>query len=92
METGLTVPTVATLQKMARALEVPLYQLFYEGEVPLKPDSLPKFSDLRPANEDNSGEDGVLSADLQRVLQRLNPEDRRLLLLLTSQMARKKRP
>jgi len=30
-ENGHTVPAVETLEKMARALEVPLYQLFYEG-------------------------------------------------------------
>jgi transcriptional regulator with XRE-family HTH domain len=36
VENGHTVPTIETLEKMARALEVPLYQLFYEGrEEPL---------------------------------------------------------
>lgn len=29
-----TVPAAKTLEKLARALEVPLYQLFYEGEEP----------------------------------------------------------
>jgi transcriptional regulator with XRE-family HTH domain len=32
VENGHTVPTIETLEKMARALEVPLYQLFYEGQ------------------------------------------------------------
>jgi len=33
-ENGHTVPAVETLEKFARALEVPLYTLFYEGESP----------------------------------------------------------
>lgn len=31
VENGHTVPSIETLEKMSRALEVPLYQLFYEG-------------------------------------------------------------
>ena len=34
VENGHTVPAIETLEKVARALEVPLYQLFYEGEAP----------------------------------------------------------
>ena len=34
VENGHTVPSVEALEKLARALEVPLYQLFYEGEKP----------------------------------------------------------
>jgi transcriptional regulator with XRE-family HTH domain len=40
VENGHTVPAVETLEKMARALEVPLYQLFYDGE---KPPALPNL-------------------------------------------------
>src|SRR6266446_3048241 len=36
VENGHTVPAIETLEKMARAFEVPLYQLFYEGEEPPK--------------------------------------------------------
>jgi transcriptional regulator with XRE-family HTH domain len=31
VENGHTVPSIETLEKMSRALEIPLYQLFYEG-------------------------------------------------------------
>lgn len=34
VENGHTVPDIETLEKMARALEIPLYQLFYDGEKP----------------------------------------------------------
>ena len=41
VENGHTVPAVETLEKFARALEVPLYQLFYDGEEP--PSMAPNF-------------------------------------------------
>lgn len=34
VENGHTVPAVETLEKFAHALEVPLYQLFYEADEP----------------------------------------------------------
>ena len=37
VECGHTVPSIETLEKWARALEVPLYQIFYEGENPIAP-------------------------------------------------------
>jgi transcriptional regulator with XRE-family HTH domain len=45
VENGHTVPAIETLEKMARALEVPLYQLFYDGEEPPKLPNLPKRID-----------------------------------------------
>jgi transcriptional regulator with XRE-family HTH domain len=42
VENGHTVPAIETLEKMARALEVPVYQLFYDGEEPPKLPNLPK--------------------------------------------------
>ncbi len=36
VEDAHTVPTVETLRKFARAPEVPMYQLFYDGEEPPK--------------------------------------------------------
>src|SRR5271169_938078 len=34
VENGHTIPAVETLEKFARALEVPMYQLFYDGQEP----------------------------------------------------------
>jgi len=36
VENGHTVPNVETLEKFARALEIPMYKLFYDGEEPPK--------------------------------------------------------
>src|SRR6202521_5226497 len=43
VENGHTVPAVETLEKFARALEIPMYQLFYDANEPPK---LPKLSNL----------------------------------------------
>jgi transcriptional regulator with XRE-family HTH domain len=40
VENGHTVPAIETLEKMARALEVPMYKLFYDGESLLKHQSI----------------------------------------------------
>ena len=40
VENGHTVPAIETLEKLARALEVPLYHLFYNGD---KPPQLPNL-------------------------------------------------
>jgi transcriptional regulator with XRE-family HTH domain len=37
VEHGHTVPSIETLEKMSRALEVPLYQLFREGDEVIAP-------------------------------------------------------
>jgi transcriptional regulator with XRE-family HTH domain len=41
VENGHTGPSVETLEKLARALQVPLYQLFFEGDEPHKLRRLP---------------------------------------------------
>jgi transcriptional regulator with XRE-family HTH domain len=45
VENGHTVPAIETLEKCARALEIPMYQLFYDGAEPPKPPVLPKKSE-----------------------------------------------
>ncbi len=47
VENGHTVPAIETLEKMARALEVPLYQLFYDGEEPPELPQVPKAAGSR---------------------------------------------
>jgi transcriptional regulator with XRE-family HTH domain len=59
-----TVPSVETLEKMARALEGPMYRPFYDGEAPA---SLRK---LKPPKEDEFGSKGA-EADYLSKLRRL---------------------
>jgi transcriptional regulator with XRE-family HTH domain len=68
IENGHTVPAIETLEKIARALEVPMYQLFYDGEEPPKPPHLPK---RKPSDENlwgSAGEDGRYLKKLRRLL------------------------
>ena len=55
VENGHTVPAIETLEKMARALEVPLYQLFYDGE---EPPVLPNFPKRKSSDADAWGSFG----------------------------------
>ena len=72
VENGHTVPAVETLEKFARALEIPIYQLFYEGENPPK---LPNLAKGKTANEWGSkGKDAQM---LVRVLPSFRPYEKR---------------
>jgi transcriptional regulator with XRE-family HTH domain len=42
LENGRTVPSIETLEKLARALDVPLHQLFTDDEAPVKKLRVPK--------------------------------------------------
>ena len=87
VENGHTVPAIETLEKMARALEVPLYTLFYDGDVPPKAPNLPKRVTASEAAWDASGADAQLLASFRRHLTRMDEADRKLLISLARKMA-----
>ena len=64
VENGHTVPTVETLEKMTRALEVPLYRLFYDGEAPSKLENLPKRKTADEIAWGSSGKDARFLSNL----------------------------
>jgi transcriptional regulator with XRE-family HTH domain len=83
---GHTVPAIETLEKMARAFEVPMYQLFYDGEEPPKLPNLPK----RKSDEDawgSTGKDARFLNKLRRLLGKTDEDHRKLLLHMTQKMA-----
>src|SRR5216117_1855342 len=87
VENGHTVPSIETLEKMARALEVPLYQLFYEGE---EPPQVPNLLKRKSPDENvwgSSGKDARFLGKLRRLLGKSSEEDRKLLLHMTQKMA-----
>jgi transcriptional regulator with XRE-family HTH domain len=87
VENGHTVPAIGTLERMARALEVPFYKLFYEGEVPPKGPNLPKRVTASEAAWDASGPDAQLLAKFRRHLTRMGEADRKLLISMARKMA-----
>ena len=87
VENGHTVPAIETLEKMARALEVPLYQLFYDGE---EAPELPNLPKRRTADEiawGSTGKEARFLIMFRRLLGRIDEGDRRLLLYMAQKMA-----
>src|ERR1700704_6897790 len=66
VENGHTVPAVETLEKMARALEVPMYRLFYDGEVPTGLSKMPKRKSSDEDAWDSFGKDARFLNKLRR--------------------------
>ncbi|MGA7794797.1 MAG: helix-turn-helix transcriptional regulator [Candidatus Acidiferrales bacterium] len=90
VENGHTVPAVETLEKFARALEVPMYQLLYDGE---KPPQLPNLRKKKAAAEmawGDSGKDARTLTKFRRLLGKTKKDDQLLLLSIAYKMARKK--
>jgi transcriptional regulator with XRE-family HTH domain len=76
VENGHTVPSLETLEKMARALDLELYQLFFAGK------GKPAMAVVRTDRPRNREEGNLLG-----LFRQLNAGRRRLLLGLARQMA-----
>jgi hypothetical protein len=75
---------------MARALEIPLYVLFYDGQGP--PD-VPKYLGRKGADKIEWGEsrkESLFLRKFRRALGQVNDEHRRLLLFMANKMALRK--
>jgi transcriptional regulator with XRE-family HTH domain len=88
VENGHTVPAIETLEKLARAMEIPLYQLFYDGEEPPALPNLPKRKTSDDIAWGSSRKDARLLNQLRRQLGRMDKDDRQLLLFMAQKMAR----
>jgi transcriptional regulator with XRE-family HTH domain len=88
VENGHTVPSVETLQKFARALDMPLYQLLYEGEKP--PKSL-KTQAQEIDDWASRGKGRRIFSKLQNTLQKMSESDRALLLYMAAKIVGKRR-
>jgi transcriptional regulator with XRE-family HTH domain len=87
VENGHTVPAVETIEKFARALEVPMYQLFYDGD---KPPELPNLPKRKTADEiawGSTRKDARYLAKVRRLLARTTERDRKLLLSMAQTIA-----
>jgi transcriptional regulator with XRE-family HTH domain len=84
VENGHTVPTVDTLEKYARALEIPLYRLFYDGAEPPA-----KLNVLLTQEKDwgEQGKDFQVFRKFIQLLARMQVRDRGLLVDLARRMA-----
>ena len=75
------------IEKMARALECPLYQLFYDGEEPPVLPNLPKRKSSDDIAWGTSGKEARFLNKLRRLLGKADEEDRKLILYMAQKMA-----
>jgi transcriptional regulator with XRE-family HTH domain len=87
VENGHTVPSVETLEKLARAMEVPLYQLFYDGEKPPQLPNMLKFKTGENSEWGRSGKGARILGRFRRLLKKVGEKDRELLLFMARKMA-----
>jgi transcriptional regulator with XRE-family HTH domain len=85
-ENGHSVPAIETLEKIARAMDVPLYQLFYDGEKP--PDPAPKVED---GGWGSSGRDARTLHRFRRLMSRMDQSDLNLLLFMAQKLTQRKK-
>src|SRR5262249_45081556 len=84
VENNHTVPSVDTLAKLARALEVPMYQLFHAGEVSAE------VRKIKPADDNEwglSGRERTYFLALHKALSAMTEKDRNLLLHVVKRVA-----
>ena len=89
VENGHTVPNVETLEKYARALEIPMYKLFHASDEPPEKPLLPRARDEKSWGAKDS-ERRELRA-FAKALLRLSEHQRRLLLAMALRMAHRDR-
>ncbi len=91
VENAHTVPSIDTLEKLSRALEVPLYQIFYEGEEPAKPPRLLKRNMGNDIAWGTSGREAIMLDKFRRLLSRTSEENLKILLFTAQKMAQTRR-
>jgi transcriptional regulator with XRE-family HTH domain len=88
VENGHTIPSIETLERIASALEIPLYQLFYEGD---EPPPLPHLSKRKTTEElvldEEAQRELRFFEKVKRLLGRINERDRQLLLYMAQKLA-----
>jgi transcriptional regulator with XRE-family HTH domain len=88
VENGHTVPSLETLERLAAALQIPLYQLFYEGDAP---PLLPNLSERWSTEEltQHSGQEDELKfiEKVKQLLSGITESDRQLLLYVAQKLA-----
>jgi transcriptional regulator with XRE-family HTH domain len=87
VENGHTVPSVETLEKFARALELPLYHLMFDGDKPPTPPKSIKGSAENSLESSRSG--SLLMKKMVGLLAKMDQEDRNLILFLAGRVSKR---
>jgi transcriptional regulator with XRE-family HTH domain len=89
VENGHLVPSIATLEKLARALAVPLYQLFYEGKKRPVPPHFPKRKLVAEIRWGTTCKEINFWMKLGEFLARRSESERRILFSMAQKMAKR---
>ncbi|MGB2589805.1 MAG: helix-turn-helix transcriptional regulator [Candidatus Acidiferrum sp.] len=90
VENGHTVPALETLEKLARALDMSLYQVLYDGDQPPRPDVPASWTESGKNTWGSSGKELRFMRKLRHLLSKMEPEDRSLLMFTVQQMVKRK--
>jgi len=86
VENGHTVPSLETIEKIARALDIPLYQVFYDGEKP--PQVEPLVTDgRRKLPFGRSETDAKFIQSLLRIVEAMDTASRKRLLKVAREIS-----
>jgi len=89
VENGHTVPSIETLEKLAAALGLPLYQLFYEGnQPPPLPDLRNRSKSKNHKRSEEAARENRFFEKVRRLLSRVKkPRDRELVVHMAQKLA-----
>ena len=87
VENGHTVPAVETLEKFARALAIPIYEIFHDGKSPVTKLSLPRSSDGEVSLWGAKPRERRELKLFAKALARMNRRNRDLLMKMAATMA-----
>jgi len=92
VENGHTVPSIETLEKMARGLDVPIYQLFCDGDEPPKiPVTFRGIVDKERDDWASRGKGLRLFTGILQAVSRMTDRERSLLLHMVRKLNTRKR-
>ena len=89
VENGHTVPSIETLEKFARALETPMYRLFYEGDA--RPTGMHIASSKNSEDKlwGSTGADAKTLRKFYKLIEKMSDQDRGVLLHMAQQMQKR---
>jgi transcriptional regulator with XRE-family HTH domain len=85
VENGHTVPSVDTLEKIATALEVPMYRLFHDGDAP---ESLRNVKSLKENEFGRTVSEAGYFSKLRKLLAKMEVSDQKLLMHIAQRVAK----
>jgi transcriptional regulator with XRE-family HTH domain len=88
VENGHTVPSLETLEKLASALEKPLYELFFEGDnTPASPPATAKQAAEQSRLAEADSQDRFIER-VRHLIGKIDQKDRKILLYMAEKLAK----